>query len=71
MIQTVDATYDGLVIHLSEPLDLAPNTPVRVTIEANPPVKGFFETAMALNLDGPPDWSERLEEYLYGEPSTD
>jgi hypothetical protein len=27
----------------------------------------FIDTALALDLDGPPDWSENLEEYLYGE----
>lgn len=29
----------------------------------------FIDTALALNLDGPPDWSENLEEYLYGDKS--
>jgi hypothetical protein len=30
----------------------------------------FLRTARALNLDGPPDWSTNLDEYLYGtEPS--
>ena len=26
----------------------------------------FLDTARSLNLEGPPDWSDRLEEYLYG-----
>jgi hypothetical protein len=25
----------------------------------------FLDTARSLNLEGPPDWSERFEEYLY------
>ena len=29
--------------------------------------RSFLQTARALKLDGPPDWSARLEEYLYGE----
>ena len=28
----------------------------------------FFHIARNMNLDGPPDWSARLDEYLYGEP---
>ena len=28
----------------------------------------FFEAALKMNLDGPPDWSTRLDDYLYGEP---
>jgi hypothetical protein len=27
--------------------------------------------AASLNLDGPPDWSKRLHEYLYGENARD
>jgi hypothetical protein len=27
----------------------------------------FLDTALSLNLDGPPDWSARLHEYLYGD----
>ena len=28
----------------------------------------FFRVALSMNLDGPPDWSARLHDYLYGEP---
>ena len=31
--------------------------------------KSFLDTARSLNLEGPPDWSDRLEEYLYGSKS--
>ena len=27
----------------------------------------FLETAESLQLDGPSDWSENLDKYLYGE----
>ena len=29
----------------------------------------FLDTARNMNLDGPPDWSARLDDDLYGEPS--
>jgi hypothetical protein len=71
MTTTVFATFDGEVLRPEEPVTLAPNTRVRVTIETTTADEGeahsFLRTARTLNLDGPPDWSERLEEYLYGE----
>lgn len=71
MTTTVFATFDGEVLRPEGPVTLAPNTRVRVTIEttvADESKSGsFLRTAQALNLDGPSDWSERLEEYLYGE----
>jgi hypothetical protein len=33
MSRTLEATYDGQTLRLDEPLDLEPNTRVRVTIE--------------------------------------
>jgi hypothetical protein len=33
MTRTLEATFDGNVLRLEEPLDLQPNTHVRVTIE--------------------------------------
>lgn len=69
MTKTLDAIYDGNVLRLDEPIDLKANTKVRITIEAIDPVstkKGsFLRTAQSLNLDGPPDWSARFEDYLY------
>jgi hypothetical protein len=73
------ATFDGEVLRPESPIALEPDTRVRITVEAEPgeeaeaPTTGecnpyawldFLESA---NLDGPPDWSERLHEYLYGE----
>ena len=41
-----------------------------MTIETMLPAEGhtasFLRTARALNLDGPPDWSANIDEYLYG-----
>jgi hypothetical protein len=71
MTTTVFATFDGEVLRPEGPVTLAPNTRVRVTIETTlvdeSRSRSFLQTAQALNLDGPSDWSERLEEYLYGE----
>jgi len=74
MTTTLYATFDGEVLRPEEPISLAPNTRVRVVIETEAdealPPTSFLRTAQGLNLDGPPDWSSRLDEYLYGE-STD
>ncbi|HVT43624.1 MAG TPA: hypothetical protein VMT00_04470 [Thermoanaerobaculia bacterium] len=71
MTKTLFATFDGEVLRLEEPVELAPNTRVRVTIESTAPNDSasgsFLRTAQALNLEGPPDWSARIDEYLYGE----
>ena len=73
MTKTLEATYDGEVLRPDEPLELEPNTRVQITIqtEASGSSNGtsFLKTARSLNLEGPPDWSERLEEYLYGTKS--
>jgi hypothetical protein len=71
MTQIVHATFDGQVLRPDEPLALLPNTRVVVTIEtleecsASP--QSFLKTARSLNLEGPPDWSTRLDEHLYGD----
>lgn len=54
---------------LKQPLDLAPNTRVRITIEAvdavATPSLSFLRTARSLKLDGPRDWATHLDAYLY------
>jgi hypothetical protein len=68
MTKTLDAVYDGKVLLPEEPLDLQPNTRVRITLETEtaPHARAysFLDTAQSLHLDGPPDWSERIEDYL-------
>ena len=69
MSQTLDAIFDGSVFRPDGPIQLEPNTRVRLTIEpatasAQQP-ESFLRVARSLNLDGPPDWSSRLDEYLY------
>ena len=70
MSQTLDATFDGNVFRPDQPIKLEPNTRVRITIEPAPTsdveTESFLRVARSLNLDGPPDWSSRLDDYLYG-----
>lgn len=64
MSKIIEATFDGEVLRVDEPLDIEPNTRVRITIERmGQPKNGadsFLDTALSLNLQGPPDWSARL-----------
>jgi len=75
MATTLTATFDGTVLRLDEPLGLAPNTRVRIMLEpegaAAAKSRSFLNTARSLELEGPSDWSERLEDYLYGETPGD
>ena len=70
MSQTLDAVFDGGVFRPDRPIELEPNTRVRITIESattsERKSESFLQVARSLNLDGPPDWSSRLDEYLYG-----
>lgn len=74
MTTTMYATFDGEVFRPEGFIPLEPNTRVRVMVDEEPLVKkktgepgSFFRAALAANIDGPPDWSERLDDYLYGE----
>lgn len=74
MSQTLDAIFDGNVFRPDGPIQLEPNTRVRLTIEpaltSAPESESFLRVARSLNLEGPPDWSTRLDEYLYGDTDT-
>ena len=64
MTKTINAVFDGVVLHPEEPLELPPNTRVRVTIESLPATAepaSFLRTARNLKLTGPPDWSSDLK----------
>jgi len=86
MTRTVHARFDGKAFYPEEPVPIAPDTPVILTVEtqepegldASPseeqvthsiPVMGepysSLKFAMSLNLEGPADWSENLDDYLY------
>lgn len=70
MTKSVEAVFDGETLRPDKPLELPPNTRVRLTIE-DLPIPGeagsFLRTARTLGLSGPRDWSSNLEDYLYGE----
>ncbi len=67
MALTVDAIYDGKVFVPTEPLHIKPDTRVRISVlSQNGEAMSFLEVARSLRLDGPPDWSENLDEYLTG-----
>ena len=70
MSQTLDATFDGSVFRPDKPIELEPNTRVRITIEtastSDRQPESFLQVARSLNLSGPHDWSARLDDYLYG-----
>jgi len=68
MTLILEAIYDGSVLRPKQPLELAPNTIVKVTVET---IGGaysadFVDACLTANLDGPEDWSENLDNYLYG-----
>jgi hypothetical protein len=70
MTKTIEAVFDGKNLRPEEPLELAPNTRVRLTIETPTPSdapQSFLRTARTLDLSGPADWSANLESYLYGD----
>jgi predicted DNA-binding antitoxin AbrB/MazE fold protein len=75
MSKTLEAIFDGEVLRPAEPLELAPDTRVRITIEETndspSPPASFLQTARSLRLDAPADWSANLEEYLYSRESQD
>ena len=70
MSRTFDAVFDGSVFRPDEPIELEPNTRVRITIEPTPTSESepqsFLQVSRSLNLEGPRDWSSRLDDYLYG-----
>lgn len=71
MTTILTATYDGEVFRLDEPIALEPNTRVQISIETAKPIRkkkySFLKTARSLNLQGPRDWSARVDDYLYGQ----
>lgn len=69
MTITIDAVFDGKVFLPVKPIRLEPNTHVRIVVETEPETTSslsFLDVAESLELEGPPDWSINLDEYLYG-----
>lgn len=72
MTQELEAIFDGTALQLEMPLSIAVGTRVRVIVESIVPneeqqPKTFLKTARSLKLHGNPDWSENIDQYLYGE----
>jgi hypothetical protein len=72
MSQELEAVFDGKALQLQSPLDLAVGTRVRIIMENIVPdepkqPKSFFQTAKSGKLQGDPEWSEKIDDYLYGE----
>ena len=74
MTITVEATYANGVLRPDQPLPLAENEKVQVTVEsARPPI---WERIVALTADAPPDELAKLpidgasqhDHYIYGTP---
>ncbi|MEZ4526213.1 MAG: antitoxin family protein [Desulfobacterales bacterium] len=67
MMLTIEALYDGKVFLPLMPISLKPDTHVRIAVLPHEEkTESFLNTARSLQLNGPPDWSEKLDEYLYG-----
>jgi hypothetical protein len=74
MTRTIMATYDGSKFILDEPLPLEDGTRVSITVHAvadqhgsdSSPGTSFIDVARSLTIDGPSDWSARVDHYLYG-----
>jgi hypothetical protein len=70
----INATYDGSSFQPDEPPPLRPNTRVVLSVESTEPDPreesaenvSFFDVALGMDLAGPPDWSARIDHYLYG-----
>lgn len=63
------ATYDGKVFLPDEPVNLEPNTKVKVIIEKTEKTGkpySALEFMASLNLDGPSDFSQNIDDYIYG-----
>ncbi len=75
MSQILEATFDGQVFRPIESVELQPDTRVQlvVTVKATPEEKpkSFLRVARSLKLQGPKDWSSRVDDYLYGEANLD
>ncbi len=68
-MEGIPALFDGKDILPDNQINLAPNTRIIIRIETVEEKSSgkcsFLKTARSLNLDGPKDWSERLDYYLY------
>ena len=61
----LSAIFDGKSLQLESPLNLDVGTMVRIIVDTilqqEKTQKTFFETAQSLQLQGNPDWSEKID----------
>ncbi|MDB9311854.1 hypothetical protein PN462_01980 [Spirulina sp. CS-785/01] len=71
MSQELNAIFDGQSLQLESPLNLEAGTRVKIIVETILPQESqpnsFLKTAQSLQLQGNPDWSEKVDQYLYGD----
>lgn len=75
-MKTIRAVFVDRVFRPEEPVDLPNNTPVELTVETNRPLPigepySFIDAYRRVQFDGPPDFAERVDEYLYGDLTED
>ncbi len=66
MTVILEATFDGEVFRPLTAVNLPVNTRVQVVIE-KPRSTSFLGVAEGLKLEGPSDWSVRVDDYLQTE----
>jgi len=76
MEKILDATFDGEVFRPDEPVDLKPNTRVKLQLLVKERRKtgkpnSFLDYALSIDLNAPPDYASRIDDYLYGGKSAD
>ena len=66
MSQVYEATFDGEVFKPLDHVKLPKNTRVQliVSIESQGNTASFLDVAESLELEGPSDWSVRVDDYL-------
>jgi len=72
MLKEIHVIFDGKALQPVEPVDLEPNTEYLVTIkkEVSLEKKSLWNIIDDIigKVDGPSDWSEEHDHYLYGTP---
>ena len=74
-LEALEAVFDGKAFQFQQPLNLAIGTRVKLVIEIistnERTPKSFLKTAQSLQVEGKSDWSEKIDQYLYGETVAD
>ncbi len=72
MFQDIEAVFEGIALQPEILLNLTAGTRVRIIVKSVLPnevktPKTFLKMAQSLKLEGEPDWSEKVDQYLYSE----